>query len=233
MSVLCRVTLMSMVITVYSISSLVAPRVMQASDDASFCKWPYDWPVTVEYYIWPDFGSNDVRIQYGAETWTGATFNIIFQRVYSESAAGDSEIYRGSMSSSHANSTAVTYRRSVNYYGISVVNCDSDSGAYGKPYWELRQVDTVFNQAKTFYSDCLAAGSYCQNNGYYDYHNTATHEFGHWLRLRDSDLSGDSMYESVAPGDTYKRDLASHDRDNAWVMYGCRNGDNDSFCNQY
>jgi hypothetical protein len=48
----------------------------------------------------------------------------------------------------------------------------------------------------------------------YDVQNTMTHEFGHWLRLKDISTSGCSeatMWYALAKGETKKRTLASYD----------------------
>jgi hypothetical protein len=40
----------------------------------------------------------------------------------------------------------------------------------------------------------------------------------------------DTEYYYIAAGDTQKRDLYWHDREQAWLMYGCRNSGTTYWC---
>jgi hypothetical protein len=90
------------------------------------------------------------------------------------------------------------------------------------------------NKNDLFYYDCLAAGqSWCVSNNYYGIHNIAAHEFGHWFHLLDTYSSSDNldtMYGYSYTGEVQQRTPTAHDLDEAWIMYGCRNGGLTFYC---
>lgn len=55
--------------------------------------------------------------------------------------------------------------------------------------------------------------------GSYDLYSVATHEFGHTIELLHSSQSADTMYATLAPNDTSKRSLTTHDNDSFKAMY--------------
>lgn len=87
---------------------------------------------------------------------------------------------------------------------------------------------TSWDPDRRFRFDCRAAGaSWRASNGYYDIHNVAAHEFGHWFHLGHSGDNNHStnfdatMYCCQPLGEWKKRDLTSDDAAAA-LEYGYR-----------
>lgn len=205
------------------------PRVASADDVSTFCKWPQPWPKTVRYYISTtggQFTANEaVRVAYGGNTWTEAGTNLILQRSYTMGGAtNNSRVAMGSLSG--LNAVAAVYIYDSN--NVVNTNCNVDNGN------GISRAVMIWNYTLDFHEDCLAAGTFCQQNGYHDIHNISAHEFGHWFFLRDTydnqptDVDGDAsdaeetMYGRTTYGETKKRSLTYDDRIWAGVMYGYR-----------
>lgn len=211
------------------LASLVSPLPTSAANYSSFCKWPQPWPATVSYYVAEgDFGLDGAtRVQYGANTWTEANFNLILTRTNdytSRNSVKKDNLYDTSKVAVSVTSSDVGTNSSL---------CrTSPPGSEG--YWAIYYINTFFNTQVNFSTDCKAAGgTWCADHHYFDYHDIATHEFGHWFKLFDTSDpadSADSMYYLVSYGETNKRDLTSHDHSQGWIMYGCRNGKNNANC---
>lgn len=216
MSVLVRYAILALLVVVPTYLQVRTPQTVLATHKASFCKWDFPWPRTIWYWVNTGAGqfSTDLanRVQYGGNTWTEAGYNLKLERTLNrDNATNYSELYKGTLDSTYIALTRVSPSS----------NCNRDTGN------PITRVEVIWNLSKRFYSDCLGSGSYCQNNGYYDTHDVAAHEFGHWFVIYD-ETSGadasDTMYQFMNYGDTFRRSLAQHDRDTAWVMYGCRSG---------
>jgi len=118
------------------------------------------------------------------------------------------------------------YRDNVNTVDAWVQTVGSGSGSGDRDStaitwtWSIDsktlEVDTNFN-----YKFAWSAEDTCPSDKY-DVQQTATHEFGHWLRLKDlydfSDASA-TMYGYGMPGATYKRSLTPDDIDGIKFIY--------------
>lgn len=203
---------------------LTLPSTVDAANTATWCKWPWPWPTTVNYEIVSSHFTADHanRIQYGGNAWSEGNFNLILQRdLY---GSRPNRVVKGNPDPSRPNVIART--------AVGVIDCHVDPSP--QPYRTITQITTTFHNNVNWYSDCLAAGpTYCQTNNMYDLHNVAAHEFGHWFFLLDtydSADSADTMFGWISFGETLKRTLNWHDRHQAWVMYGCRNGGSTYWC---
>lgn len=128
-----------------------------------------------------------------------------------QSEGGNTFIAKGVVSSPDR----VAEANSVPNFGY----CNVDQGT------PLTSAYAVFNRDMNFRLDC-AAYQNCGPLQQYDLHDVSAHEAGHWFYLRDI-LNGEepwqaTMYNSMTWGSTYRRDLHEHDKDGAWIMYGCR-----------
>ncbi len=199
------------------------PRQPNWKDNSSSCKWGFPWPRQVEYWIeegsdpYNTFSSAEAtRVSYGPATWTEGTFNLYFSRVSSlgQSEGGNTFIAKGAVSSPQRIAEADTVP--------STATCNVDQGN------PITSAHITFNQNKGFSLDC-AAYQNCGQLQQYDLHDVSAHEAGHWFRLHDISEYEEpwqaTMYNSMTWGSTYRRDLHEHDKDGAWIMYGCRTGD--------
>lgn len=195
-----------------------------ATHNATSCKWDFPWPHQVEYWI--EQGTDPTttltsaeatRVSYGPATWSEGNFNLYFTRVSTagQSEGGNSFIAKGTIE--NPNAAAETYSA---HYGTAGSNCNVDQGR------ALAWTYTVFDQYASWNLDCNANHSTCITYDQFDLHDIASHELGHWFAMGDiSDSpSTATMWYAASAGEYYKRDLDQHDKDSAWVMYGCRNG---------
>jgi hypothetical protein len=209
-----------LVLAAGSAGLFVAPRPVEATDNSTFCKWAYPWPRTVNYFIHVGFadyqfsGGDADRVAYGANTWNETNANLIFQRVYDLASAKNSGDY--------APPTDIykVYEPGDTFIAQATLTknggCDLDRG-------DANLFGIIeFNTRYQFHWDCAVVYPQCERNGWHDLHNIAAHEFGHWIHLRDNDVSADTMYRSAPPGEITKRDLTFHDIDGLYVMYGRR-----------
>lgn len=199
------------------------PRQSNWKDNTSSCKWGFPWPRQVDYWIevgsdpYNTFSSAEAtRVSYGPATWTEGTFNLYFSRVSSLglSEGGNTFIAKGVVSSPQRVAEAQTVPNRA--------YCNVDQGS------PMTSAYIIFNQNKSFSLDC-AAYQNCGQLQQYDLHDVSAHEAGHWFFLDDI-FSGEepwqsTMYNDMTWGATIRRDLHEHDKDGAWIMYGCRTSD--------
>ncbi len=203
---------------------LLSPEAVQATHNATQCKWDFPWPKTV--YYWIEEGSDSynqflpaeaTRVSYGPATWTEGGFNLQFSRVYSLSSSTGGSTYIAMGFPPASNAVAQTFY----YYPNGGQACNRDQGN------PIIFAYTIFDQDRNFNLDCNAYHSTCINQEQYDYHDISSHELGHWFFLGDIYSEGPTdatMFWWRNPGDYFGRDLASHDKDGGWIMYGCRSG---------
>lgn len=166
-----------------------------AANTATWCKWPYPWPRTVNYEIVSAHFTTDHanRVQYGANTWTEARFNLIFARDFYGSQPN--KVRKGIPDPNNPGYPATTQ--------IGVLNCHVNPSP--APYRTITQATTTFNSNVNWHHDCKAAPSICASGNMYDLHNMASHEFGHWYFLLDTAVdTEDTMYAYVSIGEFKK-----------------------------
>jgi hypothetical protein len=155
---------------------LLAPEAVQATHNATQCKWDFPWPKTV--YYWIEEGSDSynqflpaeaTRVSYGSATWTEGGFNLQFSRVYSlsSSTGGNTFIAMGVPHLSYA----IAYTTSVHADLSQVCNRDQRN--------PIVMGNTVFNRDFNFKLDCKAYYSTCGSQDQQDFHNISSHETGH------------------------------------------------------
>lgn len=118
----------------------------------------------------------------------------------------------GAWNAGHDNTPNWLFRDSRYANDIIVRNRGSDSGRVATTFLyantvTISEADTVFN---SYYSHKSNAGGTTS----YDVQNTMTHEFGHWVDLKDISTGGCeyvTMWWSVAKGETKKQSLATPD----------------------
>ncbi len=215
---LARRILLSAILVLMS-STVIAVRSEGASatHNSTDCKWDFPWPRTISYYIQTGAGqftsAEADRVEYGNSTWTEGGFNLLFTRVGNPAWATNYTMhYKGD-----AEVGVIAWTRVSPH-----LNCDRDAND------PITRAETVWSNTKNFNLDCLAAGpSNCVSNEEYDIHNVSTHEVGHWFRMADETAASETahtMYYQIGYGEYYKRSLHQHDKDSAWIMYGCRSG---------
>lgn len=215
-----------MSVAIFTVLSAFAsiPLSAGATHNTTSCKWGFPWPHQVEYWI--EQGSNPstdftsaeaTRVSYGPATWSEGNFNLYFSRVstLAQSEGGNSFIGKGTVSDPSYAAESFSA-----HYGTEGSDCNVDQSR------ELAWAYTIFDQYTSWNLDCNVNHSACVTYHQFDLHNIASHELGHWFTMGDiSDApSTATMWHTAAAGEYLKRDLDQHDKDSAWVMYGCRNG---------
>jgi len=154
-------------------------------------------------------------VQNGPNAWSEAGFNLTFARVTSIGASRYQATWVHKSPLANNGYIAETIVFPTN-------RCNRDTGS------PILAVETIFNSNNAFSPDCLAEGTRsCANRNAFDLHEVAAHEFGHWFFMDDeSNILDMVMYYSDYPGDVSKRYPRPHDRESAWIMYGCRSGFN-------
>lgn len=102
----------------------------------------------------------------------------------------------------------------LSYWGLSGNTVGITYNDYYNGY--LSESDIVFNSNLDW-----STADQCPSNCV-DVRNAATHEFGHWLRLKDLSLYLDdekTMYKIAEPGETKKRSLHSDDIEGIRAIY--------------
>ena len=152
-------------------------------------------------------------------TWSDQGFNLSFNRVSTTSAATNGY----GRVSEHVVAQPALSTSIADTFIYPNTGCNRDQGQ------PIQQAVTSWDPDRRFYSDCRAAGtSWCASNGYYDIHNVAAHEFGHWFHLGHSGDNNHSintyatMYGTIYLGEWNKRDLTSDDAAAAALEYGYR-----------
>ncbi len=195
------------------------PPAARADDNTTFCKWDFGhwYPNTVRYLAWVgdtsyDFTAGEAyRVQRGADSWLASNSRLVLHRVYTDADTTNSSwVEKGDMSV--AGRLAETYI-TPNPFVPNACNRDT-----GRP---ISRVYTWFSRAKVWHEDCAAVYPACQTYDWYDVHDTATHEFGHWFFMHESGNPGSSMTGGWA-GSTFARDINDHDGRSARIMYGSR-----------
>lgn len=167
---------------------------------------------TAGYYINSVFASSfRTAMQAADATWDGAGSKFRFgyagttsrnPNVWSSSSDGYSDIGYNKHGSGGTLATAVSYIYTTTGY--------------------ISETDITFN---TYYTFTTVGAS-----GQYDVQDLTTHEFGHWLRLLDetdsaspsycTSSSKSTMCQSMSAGDTYRRSLATDDKNGVKAIYG-------------
>lgn len=203
------------------LAGLVAPGTVQATHNATFCKWDFPWPRQIEYWI--EEGSDSynqflpeeaTRVSYGPATWSEGNFNLYFSRVptLGQSEGGNTFIAMGVVSDPTHVAEA---------WPNPSPSCNRDAGN------PINSAFIIFNRDAGFSLDC-AAYKNCGQLKQIDLHDLSAHETGHWFFLADISWEGPTtatMFHHYQRYDeTFRRDLDTHDKDAAWIMYGCRSG---------
>lgn len=190
-----------------------------------FCKWAFYGERTIRYYVYPMLASHfpadmATRVSYGGFSWNAAGLNLQFEPTTNLNIAkngGDYISYHNDENPSSPTAIADT--------GITP-NTGCSFGQGGVPDSPIVRAYTRWRPSYYFHSDCV--GSWCADNGYYDVHNVASHEFGHWFHMGHSGAPGHStntdatMHQSIAAGETKKRSLTSDDIAAGALEYGYR-----------
>jgi predicted Zn-dependent protease len=200
--------------------SLVTTTSVSATHNSTSCKWDFPWPRQVKYWI--EQGTDEgnefsaaeaTRVAYGPATWSEGNFNLYFTRVstVAQSDGAATMIVKGTVSN-------------YQYVAETIVtpspDCNRDQGN------PITSVETVFDHNDSFNLDCNANHATCVYLNQFDLHNTSSHELGHWFTMKDvkDTPSTATMWYAESYGEYNKRDLDQHDKDTAWIMYGCRGG---------
>lgn len=213
-------------------ASLTTPPPAGATDTSSHCKWPMPWPTTIRFRMqvgistleepYPFSFGEATKIEYAAYTWNAIGSNLILQ---------PEDRSRGL----YATNGSKVRRDYIYYYdgpfqrldtSVGIAYISADDGCFSGPdRGRFISVVTVLNQYHRWHDDCGRVAPFCEQNGYFDVQNAATHEFGHWFHLYDQ-LDGARWYETmnngIVPGETHRSTLDRHDIDSALIMYGGR-----------
>ncbi len=157
---------------------------------------------------------------YSGIRWWGTTTYVRYDSSVPDSWQSSGALYNARNAWNNAGS------RFRIYYSSSSGNLVK-AGYYGNTDWiakasvsinllgYITQAEITFNRSYPW--------STTGASGYYDVQNIATHEFGHWLQLRDLYSSNDyykTMYGYAKTGETYKRTLHSDDIAGIKYIYG-------------
>lgn len=160
--------------------------------------------------------TSSLGFNYPGQKWAGDSTDYVFERYFPTEWTDEVEQAANEWNSVDADFQFNTGGLSTGNYVYREPMGENGPIAEARLSWdsneELTSADMVFN------SDYKFSTTGAEDK--YDVQSVATHEFGHWLRLKHSEDTRATMYDYLGKGQTRFRTLASDDKEGIKYIYG-------------